>query len=240
MKKDRFFINRQEGILVVFEGISGCGKSGSVESLYRYLIDRGFKTKAIEWNSNRLIRNIVQKIHSVNLLTPFIYSILQWISFLLDYFFKIRPALNKNYILIADRYLYTGYTRDIANGASKIIGNRLKESIRKPDLIFFYDVDVQVCYERIEKRGKTLFRPNKKLQGNEALKNENIEYLINLKQEYLNLFQSSVLAKETNIIYLRVSDQFLDMQIRNNVEAYIGQKAEKGLFVDKTVISKLS
>jgi dTMP kinase len=240
LNNENFYVNKHKGILIAFEGISGCGKSEGVESLSRYLLSVGYKTKVIEWNSNKVIRKIVQKIHSVKMLTSLLYSIFQWTSFILDYFIKITPLLKKDYIVITDRYVYTGRTRDIANGAGRVIGNIVHRFIRKPDLIFFYDVDLQVCYERIEKRGKELFYPNNRNQSHEVEKNKNLAYLLKIQQEYLHLFQSPVLTKETNIIHLSGSDDLAKMHCRKHVKEYIKLKSEIGLFIDKAVTNKIS
>ncbi|QNU68938.1 deoxynucleoside kinase [Ruminiclostridium herbifermentans] len=225
-------MNRQKGILIVFEGISGCGKSKGVEDLYRELLSRGVKTKVIEWNSIYIIRKIVKKLHSMNLLTSWIYSILQWISFLLHYFVEIKPCLGKGYILIADRYIYTGLTRDIANGVKGKTGKRVTKFVRKPDLILFYDIDVKVCYERIERRGKILFRPNRRVQCNKVLKTENLNYLEEMHKEYLNLFKDPELVKETNVIYIPLeSYEVTKMIIKNSVEGYISEKTGEGVKV---------
>jgi dTMP kinase len=230
--RENYTINRQEGILIVFEGISGCGKSKGVEDLYRELLSRGLKTKVIEWNSIYVIRKIVKKLHSMNLLTSWIYSILQWISFLLNYFIEIKPCLRKGYILIADRYVYTGLTRDAANGVKRKIGKRITKFVRKPDLILFYDVDVKVCYERIEKRGKVLFHPNRRIQCNRVLKNENLNYLEEMHKEYLHFFNDPELVKETNIISIQLeSYEVTKMMIKNSVEEYIIEKIGGGVTV---------
>ncbi len=232
MGRENYTINRQKGILIVFEGISGCGKSKGVESLYRELLSRGFKTKVIEWNSIYLIRRIVKRLHSMNLLTSWIYSILQWISFLLHYFFEIKPYLEKGYILIADRYIYTGQTRDTANGVKRKTGKRVSKFVRKPDLILFYDIDVKVCYERIERRGKILFHPNRRVQCNKVLKTENLYYLEEMHKEYLNLFKDPELVKETNVICIPLeSCEVTTMMIKNSVEEYIRQKTDEGVKV---------
>ncbi|PYG89570.1 dTMP kinase [Ruminiclostridium sufflavum DSM 19573] len=241
MGKENYFINKQKGILIVFEGISGCGKSKGVEGLYRELLGMGFKTKVIEWNSNCVIRKIVKRLHSMNLLTSWIYSILQWISFLIHYFSLVRPSLKQDYILIADRYIYTGRTRDTANGARQDIGKRISKWVRKPDLILFYDVDVQVCYERIERRGKVLFHPNRKVQCNEVLKKENLRYLEAMQCEYLNLFRDPELKRETNIIDIPlVSSDGTRTIIRNTVEEYIKLKSGDNFLTDDKAVSKMS
>jgi len=235
-----FCINKNRGILIVFEGISGCGKSEGADNLYRYLQEEGFKTEVIEWNSNKVIRSIVKRIHSANLLTARIYSILQWIGLLIDYFLKVAPLLKKDYILIADRYVYTGQTRDVANGAGKKAGTKFEKLIRKPDLILFYNVDLQVCYERIEKRGKVLFRPDRRHQNNETLKNENLEYLIKLHNEYVKVFSDPYLTDKTNIIFLAGNNDLETLQVRKSIDEYIKLKTKSGYFVDENIICKLS
>lgn len=232
MGRENYTINRQKGILIVFEGISGCGKSKGVESLYRELLSRDLKTKVIEWNSICIIRKIVKGLHSMNLLTSWIYSILQWISFLLHYFFEIKPYLEKDYILIADRYIYTGQTRDTANGVKQKTGKRVSKLVRKPDLILFYDVDVKVCYERIERRGKILFHPNRKVQCNKVLKAENLHYLEEMHKEYLNLFSDPELIKDTNVICIPLeSCEKTKVIIKDSVEGYIRKKTDEGVIV---------
>lgn len=239
MGRENYIINKQKGILIVFEGISGCGKSKGVDCLYNELLSRGFKTKVIEWNSIYIIRKIVKGLHSMNLLTSWIYSILQWISFLLHYFFIIKPYLEKDYILIADRYIYTGQTRDTANGVKQKTGKRVNKFVRKPDIILFYDVDVKVCYERIERRGKILFHPNRRVQCNKVLKTENLNYLEKMHKEYINLFKDLELKKETNVICIPLeSCELTKTIIRDSVEAYIKQKSDEGCY--KEVLKEIS
>lgn len=233
--KRNFCINKARGILIVFEGISGCGKSDGVENIYRSLQGEGFKTEVVEWNSNKIIRSIAKKLHSANMLTARIYSLLQWISFLIDYFFKMAPCLRKDHIIIADRYMYTGQTRDVANGAGKKAGKKFERLLRKPDLILFYDVDLQVCYERIEKRGKVLFRPDRKNHNNE----ENLEYLIKLHKEYLKIFSEASFTEETNIIVLTGSSDLEKLQVKKDVNKYIKLKLKNGYFVEENIICKL-
>jgi Thymidylate kinase len=188
------------GMLIVFEGISGCGKSESVETLRRYLSGKGYKTHVLEWNSNKIIRKIIYVIDSINILTPGIYSFFQWMSFIIDYFMKIVPLLKKNYVIIADRYIYTGLTRDCVNGAGGTLGRFLHRIVVKPALVFFLDVDPKVCNERIKKRGKTLFHTNKQIIRSKLLRNKDEYYLTKLRREYLHLFRIATLQNETNII----------------------------------------
>lgn len=211
---------KRKGILIVFEGISGCGKSENAESLRRYLVDKGYKVCVIEWNSNKLVRKIVAKIHSHNILTSGVYSFFQWVSFLIDYLFKIIPLLKRNYILIADRYVYTGLTRDCANGAGRRLGNLLHRIVIKPDIVFFNDIHPQICHERIKKRGKILFHTNKAILRSMLLKNKQLYYLMKLRREYLRLFNNNSVIRNTNIIFINDNSG----RINEYIDDYISAK----------------
>ena len=134
------------------------------------------------------------------LLTSKLYSILQWISFFIDYFRKIKPALKKEHIVIADRYVYTALTRDAVNGAGRFLGSVLSRLVRTPDLLIFYDTPPEICLQRIEARGKALFHTNKLIYENRILKNKDLYYLKKLRNEYLKLIETEETRENTNII----------------------------------------
>lgn len=216
-----------KGILIVFEGISGCGKSENVEHIRNWLAHKGYKVGVLEWNSNRFIRRIVDKISAFRLLTPEVYSFFQWLSFILDYFSIIHPQLKKNYILIADRYIYTGLTRDSANGASGRLGKILYKKIIKPDLTFFLDVSPKECYKRIQKRGKTLFYTNKMIRESTIIKNKDLFYLMKLRKEYLHLFSDHNVKNNTQIIWVSNNKDIVKRCIGN----YLAGKMEVSEYV---------
>lgn len=229
-----FCISKDRGTLIVFEGVSGCGKSEGVDRLLKSLQQDGLKTKVVEWNSNKVIRGIVKKLYSLKLLTSRIYSALQWFSFIIDYFFIIIPCLRKDCVLIADRYVYTGLTRDAANGTGIKAGKKLVSFVRKPDLILFYDIDLQICYERIEKRGKRLFRPD----GMNYSSEENLEYLIKLHNEYLKIFNQPSFEEETNIVFITGSSELEKLQVKRVIDKYISSKLKKGYFAEEELTCK--
>ena len=131
MKGERFIINNKKGILLVCEGISGSGKSMTINYLYNVIKEYDSNIKVIECKSNKFIRNIVKTLDKHELLSPSIYSYLQWISFSIDYIFKIKPSLNRNYIIIADRYVHTGLTRDNSNMVKNSFGKLIYKLVRK-------------------------------------------------------------------------------------------------------------
>jgi dTMP kinase len=219
-----FIINNHKGILLVYEGISGSGKSQGFQKLACYLSALGLTFIRVEWNSNMTIRKIVNKLDKMGILTPIFYSILQWISFFIDYFTIISPALKKNQIVIADRYIYTGLTRDVVNGSGRLIGQVICRFVRKPDWVFYYDTPPKICFERIKYRGKALFHTNQFILRHKQLKNKDLLYLKRMRKEYARVFADEKVRASTNIVFI-VNDV---LNFHSWVEEYIYQKSGHG------------
>lgn len=209
----------RQGILIACEGLSGSGKSQGVRELFAFLKEKGYKIALIEWNSNKGIRKAIFNLNRWQVLTPSLYSFMQWLSFLLSYYFKMLPLLKRNYIIIADRYVQTGLTRDIVNQSSQRLGRLISNKVRKPDLILFYDTNLQICYQRILERGKPLFHPNQRILNNKWLKNKDLYYLRKLQYQYNKLFFDQQFLQANNL--LLVSN--LDL-VNHQVESYLDQK----------------
>ncbi len=193
----------KKGTLIAFEGISGCGKSEGIKNLSKYLNSIGYMPKVIEWNSNKTIRRLVNWMHSKNVLFPLLYSILQWLSFTIDYFKKIRPLLKKDEIVIVDRYFYTGLTRDKVNGSVGILGKFISHLVRKPNILILFDTAPGICYERMQYRDKALFHTNKLIKQNRLLKNKDLYYLKKLRNDYVRLLKNQKLFEDTKVFVIK-------------------------------------
>ncbi len=226
-------ILRKKGVLIVFEGISGCGKSEEIKKLSNDLDREGYEFSIIEWNSNKNIQKIVKLLHRKDILNSTIYSLLQWISFCIGYYRVIRPCLNKNRIVIGDRYIYTGITRDKVN-KSYVYGKILHKFVRSPDIVFYHNVCPNVCYERIKKRKKKLFHTNKQILKNTKLKEKNLYYLKKLNNEYLRIFKDLKLNEKTNLIYLDEKTE----NVSEIVKKYLSVKMHKSSKIFKSCYNK--
>lgn len=211
-------IHKDTGTLIACEGLSGCGKSESIGELSRYLSSLGYCVYVIEWNSNKNIRNMVKFLHSKKLLTAFIYSVLQWISFLKDYFNSILPLLKKDCIVIADRYIFTGITRDKVNGTTDMIGRLFFKLIRAPDMEFFFDTDPEICKKRIQIRNKELFHTNKYIHKNRFLKDKELYYLKKLRIEYVKWFDKLGTSGSTQVIRIINNNCTMNEFVRGYIE----------------------
>lgn len=228
MIADEFVLNERKGVLIVCEGISGSGKSEGVTRLAEYFRNKKYPVAFFEWNSNRAIRRMINLLHKMKVLAPTVYSILQWLSFSIDYLLKIIPVLHRNYVVIVDRYVYTGLTRDKVNRSNRILGKIISILCRKPDMLLFYDTGLHICYERIKSRGKTLFHPNQAIHRNNLLKNKELYYLKKLLYQYYKLLKEPKLQQASNIIFIKEIGE----DVCNRVNSYIIQKSN---IIDRTM-----
>lgn len=203
MKSVKILPAHTKGRLIVFEGISASGKSRNIERCYLYLVSLNLKVRIVQWNTNVYLRGLIAKLSKYRLLAASVYSFLQWIGFFLDYTFKIKPSLEENYIVLADRYIYTAFTRDFANGLRNKFVLKLNRFVQKPDLLFFHDLDPSECLKRIRNRGKPLFHTNRKLKKETHMKDRELVYLKMLRREYLLFFGEKQFMKNVRFVHLK-------------------------------------
>ena len=146
----------QKGILIVFEGIDGSGKSTQAEILMKMLQKKGFDVVYFqEPSKGKWGRKIKKKALHPDSLAP---------EEELDLFQKdrkenveknLKPALEKKRVVILDRYYYSTIAYQGAKGIEeKRIRKMNKEFAVQPDLVFILDIDPQKGLERIENRKK--------------------------------------------------------------------------------------
>ncbi len=211
-----------KGILIVYEGISGSGKSEGIAQLTKDLASQGYPVSVAEWNSNRFIRGVIGVLGRLRMLTPSVYSLGQWLSFLLDYWFYMIPKLRRNRIVIADRYVYTGMTRDAVNGAGAKVSRLGRLRVRQPDMVVFFDTPPETCGERIQSRGKRLFHPGKPVRISTQSTDRDLLYLRRMRDEYVRIFSDESLLRDTTVLFVQDSSR----NANEVVKAYISQKTE--------------
>ena len=146
----------QKGILIVFEGIDGSGKSTQAEILLERLQEEDFDAVYFrEPSKGKWGRKIKKKALHPDSLTP---------EEELDLFLKdrrenveknLKPALKKKRVVILDRYYYSTIAYQGAKGIDeKLIRRMNEEFVVEPDLVFIFDIDPQKGLERIENRKK--------------------------------------------------------------------------------------
>lgn len=151
MKKYSLLQNKFEvkGKLIVVEGIDGSGKSTQIHLLEKWLRFEGLPLFMTEWNSSEMVKEITSKGKKKGKLTPTTFSLLHATDFADRYERNIFPLLRAGYIVLADRYVYTAYARDIVRGCSSKWIRQVYDYARKPDLVFYFRVPIDIAIERI-------------------------------------------------------------------------------------------
>ena len=145
-KKDPISI---KGKLIVVEGIDGSGKSTQLRLLEKWFQSKQSSVFLTEWNSSETVRRITSKGKRKGRLTPITFSLLHATDFADRYERNILPLLHAGYIVLADRYIYTAFARDIVRGCNPKWVRRVYEFAVKPDLVFYFKVPVDIAVERI-------------------------------------------------------------------------------------------
>jgi dTMP kinase len=139
----------RNGLLVVFEGIDGSGKTSAVKRLAEWLNEKDYSYISTKWNSSKLLSDVLWKAKRKKLLTPMTFSLLHASDMHLRYQNIILPALAKGKVVICDRYYYTSYVRDQIRDIPEDLLDIVYKDFRKPDLIFYLKVPVKVAVERL-------------------------------------------------------------------------------------------
>jgi dTMP kinase len=137
------------GKLVVVEGIDGSGKSTQLHLLEKWLKHLGLLVFATEWNSSDVVKEITSKGKKKGLLTPTTFSLLHATDFADRYERNVLPLLRAGYLVLADRYVYTAYARDVTRGCNPHWVRKVYSFATNPDVAFYFRVPIDVAIGRI-------------------------------------------------------------------------------------------
>jgi dTMP kinase len=140
------------GKLCVVEGIDGSGKTTQLALLAKWLEAAGRPLVVTEWNSSTLVKAATKAGKKKNLLTPTTFSLLHATDFADRLLYKIIPPLKAGLVVLADRYCYTAFARDIARGVDREWVRDLYGFAVKPDLALYFRVPIEVSLGRLMTR----------------------------------------------------------------------------------------
>ena len=138
-----------EGKLIAVEGLDGSGKSTQLYLLKKWLELQNLKVFFTEWNSSTLVKQATTKGKQRQFLTPTTFSLIHATDFADRYQRQILPLLRAGFIVLADRYVYTAYARDAVRGVDQSWVEKVYEFARKPDITFYFRVELEVSLRRI-------------------------------------------------------------------------------------------
>ncbi len=212
------------GTLICVEGIDGSGKSTQIDLLYTWLKSKKLDVIATSWNSSNLISETTKRAKKKNLLSPRTFSILHAVDFADRHEKVIVPALKAGFIVLADRYVYTAFARDVARNVDKKWVRNMYGFAIKPDLAIYLEVSAKISLDRIcqnrqpkfYEAGMDLHLSNNPYKSYLLFQNRVIEEYKDMVDEY-NLTKIDALESIHNKqIYLR--DIVRELLNKKNVE----------------------
>jgi len=137
------------GKLFVVEGIDGSGKSTQISLLYKWLLSQGYSSFFSEWNSSPLVKRTTRRGKDRHLLTPLTFSLIHATDFADRTERNIIPPLRAGAAVLADRYVYTAFARDVARGCDPDWVRQMYSFAVRPTIALYFHVPLQVALDRI-------------------------------------------------------------------------------------------
>ena len=137
------------GRLFIVEGIDGSGKSTQLTLLAQWLKSDGYPVLFSEWNSSPIVKATTSRGKRKKLLTPLTFSLIHATDFSDRVEREIVPALKAGAIVLADRYVYTAFARDVARGVDGEWVRSLYRFAVVPTVAFYFRVPLAVALKRI-------------------------------------------------------------------------------------------
>ena len=150
--------HRFPGKLFVVEGTDGSGKSTQLALLYQWLKAEGYPVFFSEWNSSPLVKDTTRRAKKRKLFTPATFSLLHATDFADRTEKDIIPPLKAGAIVLADRYIYTAFARDVARGCDRVWVREMYKFAVKPTVAFFFRAPLDVAIDGSSRRDPPQFR----------------------------------------------------------------------------------
>jgi len=137
------------GKLFVVEGIDGSGKSTQLDLLRKWLISEGYCVAFSEWNSSPVVRATTRRGKKKQILSPTTFSLIHAADFADRMEQQMLPALKAGAIVLADRYMYTAFGRDVVRGVHPQWVRKIYSFAVRPTVAFYFRVPLQESINRI-------------------------------------------------------------------------------------------
>jgi len=179
-----------------------------------------------------VVKEITSKGKKKGLLTPTTFSLLHATDFADRYETNILPLIESGYIVLADRYIYTAFARDVVRGCSPHWVRKIYSFALKPDITFYFKVPVEIAVDRI-------------LAGRPKLKFYEAGMDLNLSNdpfESYRIFQGRIVAeyeKMSQTEGFSIIDGTLDIEeqqkiVRRTVSKEVSSRIQNPLLVERS------
>lgn len=137
------------GKLIIVEGIDGSGKSTQLDLLRKWLMSQNYLVAFSEWNSSPVVNRITKRGKKTKALTPISFSLIHAADFVDRLERQIVPALEAGAIVLADRYVFTAFARDVARGVDPQWVRDEYALAVQPTLAIYFRVPLEESLNRI-------------------------------------------------------------------------------------------
>ncbi|OLC34156.1 MAG: dTMP kinase [Acidobacteria bacterium 13_1_40CM_56_16] len=194
-----------QGRFVSFEGIEGCGKTTQIALLSEYLIKHSIAHTITREPGGTAVGEGIRKVllNSETIrLTAASELLLFYASRSQNIQEKIKPALERNEIVICDRYYhasmaYQGYGRGIPLDFIRKLTDLVCDPYR-PDLTFLLDIEPEIGLARARARN------HGRIENEDRFEAEDLEFYNRVREGYLEL------ASEDERIQLLYADRSIE------------------------------
>jgi dTMP kinase len=161
--------------------------------LNKWLESEGYVVYFSEWNSSPLVHDVTKRGKKKKMLTSMTFSLIHATDFADRTEHHIIPPLKAGAVVLADRYVYTAFGRDVVRGVSPKWVRELYAFAVKPTIAFYFRTPLDVAMKRI-------------LGGRDALKYYEAGMDLGLSddlEESFRLFQGRIIEE-----YEKMVDEF--------------------------------
>jgi dTMP kinase len=137
-----------KGKLIVIEGADGSGRSTQIAILRDWLERLGNPTAEIGLKRSTLVGRELEEAKRGHILSPLTFSLFYATDFADQLENIIIPALRADFIVLADRYIYTLMARDIVRGIDPQWVKEVYSIALMPDAVFYLQVSPRGLAER--------------------------------------------------------------------------------------------
>jgi len=141
--------HRYPGRLFIVEGIDGSGKSTQLTLLAQWLRSEGYPVVFSEWNSSSIVKATTSRGKRRKILTPLTFSLIHATDFSDRVEREIVPSLKAGAVVLADRYVYTAFARDVVRGVDPAWVRSLYRFAAIPTRAFYFRVPLETALKRI-------------------------------------------------------------------------------------------
>ena len=209
-----------KGKLIVIEGTDGAGRSTQVALLKNWLEVRGYAVVETGWARSNLMHKSIELAKSGNMMDRMTFSLLYATDFADRLENQIIPALKSGHIVIADRYIYTAFVRDVVRDADPSWIRNVFGFALVPDLVLYLKLDMDTLIPRaIESGGINYWEAGMDIHMGQDLFDSFVNYQSRLIAEYEKL------AKEYDFVTIDAKKTVDDIQenIREKVKEVLGK-----------------